>query len=80
MKLVIGCNYHTKWQSNKAMRFVLKEIIGDEAILYTRGTNKTFKTNINDLIFIDTNFNNQKARSINRENSLNKTKTHEIIY
>lgn len=51
-KIVIGCNYHTKWQSHKAMRFVLKEINGNTAILTTRTTGKTFKTNISDLIFI----------------------------
>ena len=24
--IVIGCNYHTTWQSNKSMRFVLSEV------------------------------------------------------
>lgn len=61
MKLVIGCNYHTTWQSNKSMRFVLVEIKGDRARLQTRNTKKDFWTNISDLIFIETKHNKQKA-------------------
>jgi len=57
----IGCNYHTKWQANKAMRFVLKEIKGDRACLATRTTQKNFWTNVSDLIFITTNHNIEKA-------------------
>lgn len=60
-KLVIGCNYHTKWQSHKAMRFVLVEIKGIRARLQTRNTQKDFWTNVEDLIFIDTEHNNKKA-------------------
>lgn len=40
--IIIGCNYHTTWQSHKAMRFVLAEIKGDKARLYTRRTKKIF--------------------------------------
>ena len=29
----IGCNYHTTWQSDKSMRFVLVEVNGDKAKL-----------------------------------------------
>jgi len=50
--LIPGCNYHTKWQSHPAMRFVLKEIKGTKAILFTRKTRKEFETNVEDLIFI----------------------------
>lgn len=64
MKLVIGCNYHTTWQSNKAMRFVLVEIKGDKARLQTRNTKKDFWTNTNDLIFIETKHNKQKANNL----------------
>jgi hypothetical protein len=62
--LIIGCNYHTKWQSHKAMRFVLKEIKGDKARLVTRTTNKSFWTNVSDLIFIGTKHNKSKADNI----------------
>jgi len=50
-KIVIGCNYHTKWQSNKSMRFVLLEVNGDKALLGTRTTKKKFWTNMSDLVF-----------------------------
>lgn len=63
-KIVIGCNYHTTWQSNKAMRFVLTEIKGDKARLTTRNTGKSFWTNISDLIFIDTDHNKEKAKKL----------------
>jgi hypothetical protein len=63
-KLVIGCNYHTTWQSNKAMRFVLAEIKGNKARLKTRRTNKDFWTPISDLIFIDTPYNHSKAKAL----------------
>ena len=62
--IVVGCNYHTKWQSNKAMRFVLKEIKGDKARLATRITNKDFWTNVTDLIFIETKHNKEKAQNL----------------
>ena len=61
--LIIGCNYHTKWQKHKAMRFVLKEIKGDKARLITRNTKKDFWTNISDLIFVMTKHNIDKAKS-----------------
>jgi len=60
-KLVIGCNYHTTWQKDKAMRFVLKEIDGKRARLVTRVSKKDFWTNVEDLIFIETKHNKQKA-------------------
>lgn len=65
-KLVIGCNYHTKWQSNKAMRFVLAEIKDDKARLYTRRTKRSFWTNVSDLIFIETDHNKSKAERLNK--------------
>lgn len=69
-KLIIGCNYHTKWQSNKSMRFVLKEIQGDKVRLITRRTNKNFWTKASDLIFIETDHNKDKAKKIlSKENS-----------
>ena len=60
-KLVVGCNYHTVWQSKKSMRFVLVELKGDRARLQTRNTGKDFWTNVSDLVFIETDYNKQKA-------------------
>ena len=62
--IIVGCNYHTKWQNDARMRFVLKEIKDGRARLVTRHTNKNFWTNISDLIFIQTNYNKQKALEI----------------
>ena len=66
----IGCNYHTKWQKNKAMRFVLKEIKGDKARLVTRRSRADFWTNVSDLIFIETKYNKSKANKL--KNATNK--------
>lgn len=65
-KLVIGCNYHTKWQKNKAMRFVLKEVKGNKARLVTRTTNRDFWTDISDLIFITSKHNISKAEKLSK--------------
>lgn len=62
--IIIGCNYHLKWQSNPSMRFVLGDILGEKAMLYTRKTKKVFWTNISDLIFIMSNHNIKKAIKI----------------
>ena len=59
--IVIGCNYHTTWQSSKSMRFVLTEVKDDKAKLETRSSRKSFWTNIDDLIFIPTKWNNKKS-------------------
>lgn len=63
MLLVIGCNYHTSWQVEKSMRFVLHSLNEKEGtcVLKTRRTKKTFSTKISDLIFINTGYNKQKA-------------------
>ena len=58
-KLIVGCNYHTTWQSHSAMRFVLIEIKGDKARLKTRASKKDFWTDVKDLIFIRDNKNTQ---------------------
>ena len=63
-KLIIGCNYHTTWQSHSAMRFVLVEIKGDKARLKTRASKKDFWTDVKDLIFIDTNYNRNKGKRL----------------
>lgn len=63
-KLVIGCNYHTTWQKQKSMRFVLVEVKGSRARLKTRRTGKDFWTNISDLIFIETDYNKAKAERL----------------
>lgn len=62
--LIIGCNYHTKWQKNKAMRFVLAEIKGEKARLITRKSKRDFWTNVSDLIFIETDYNKLKANKL----------------
>ena len=67
--LVIGYNYHTKWQKYSSMRFVLKEIKDDKARLITRNTGKDFWTNVSDLIFIISKHNIEKAKGIIVNNS-----------
>lgn len=67
-KIIVGCNYHTKWQSNKSMRFVLKEVKGDKALLITRRTNRSFWTNISDLVFIESPHNIKKGELLSMEN------------
>jgi hypothetical protein len=64
MELVIGCNYHTTWQSDSRMRFILKEIKGDKARLATRVSKKDFWTDVKDLIFIETSYNKNKAERL----------------
>jgi hypothetical protein len=60
--VIIGCNYHTTWQSKKGMRFFLTEINGNYATLQTRETRRKFKTRVKDLIFINTRYNLEKAK------------------
>jgi len=72
-KIVIGCNYHTKWQSNKSMRFVLVDVKDGKARLKTRNTNKDFWTSVSDLIFIETTHNKNKANILNLSHPLNQT-------
>lgn len=69
-RLVCGCNYHTKWQTNKGMRFVLKSYGNGIATLYTRTTRKEFTTRVEDLIFIETPHNIQKADKIEANTKL----------
>lgn len=63
-KIVIGCNYHTTWQNNKKMRFVLINVEGAKATLATRTTGKEFKTKLDDLIFITSDHNFNKAKRL----------------
>ncbi len=65
MKLVKGCNYHTTWQANNAMRFVLIDYNSTSAILATTKTRKLFTTQLADLIFIASDSNVSKAKRIN---------------
>ena len=67
--IVIGCNYHTTWQSHPAMRFVLKEVQGEQARLITRNTKKNFWTPVSTLIFIMSSHNIRKAKNILKERS-----------
>jgi hypothetical protein len=68
-QIVVGCNYHTKWQSKKGMRFVLVEVKGDKARLQTRNSRKDFWTNLSDLIFIETDYNIAKAKVLTAPDS-----------
>ena len=78
-RLVVGCNYHTTWQVDKAMRFVLTKLRGSRARLETRRTKKKFWTDISDLIFITSNCNIKKAHKIQRQNMENLTKINNLI-
>jgi len=49
------------------MRFVLVEVKWDKALLRTRLTGSNFWTNIDDLIFIGTEYNKRKSKLDNRE-------------
>ena len=77
IKLIIGCNYHTKWQSEKSMRFVLVESKGDKARLQTRVSKKDFWTNVSDLIFINTKYNKDKAIRLSK-NDYNCSKNKDV--
>ncbi len=65
-RLIIGCNYHTRWQSNKSMRFVLSGLSDDKKLaqLRTRTTGKVFWTSVEELIFINSLHNKQKAEKL----------------
>ena len=65
-ELIIGCNYRTKWQAKKGMRFVLCEIKDGRARLCTRTTRKCFWTDIADLEFIPSPHNIEKALETKR--------------
>lgn len=69
--IVAGCNYHTTWQSNPKMRFVLKSVVGNKATLITRTTGKTIVTDVNSLIFIMTEHNKSKAIKMYNDNKNN---------
>jgi hypothetical protein len=66
-KIVVGCNYHTSWQNNPSMRFVLLEIYGNKARLATRTTRKDFWTNVDDLIFIQSKHNERKGKRLMKQ-------------
>ena len=68
--IIIGCNYHTKWQAKKSMRFVLKEVKGDKARLVTMITKKDFWTDLKDLVFIHSRHNSDKAQKILNDKSI----------
>lgn len=72
--IVVGCNYHVRWQSHKAMRFVLAEVKGDKAKLVTKTTKKEFWAEVSHLIFIRSNHNLRKARAILFKEMIEKSK------
>jgi hypothetical protein len=65
-KIQIGCNYHTTWQKNKAMRFVLVDVKADKVKLETRTTKRSFWTDIKDIVFIDTYVNRKKFKEFHK--------------
>jgi hypothetical protein len=67
--LIIGCNYHTKWQPDKRMRFILKSVSGETATITTRYGKKNIETNVSDLIFIMTDHNKAKAIRLTKDNN-----------
>ena len=71
-RLVVGCNYHTTWQSHKAMRFELTALYPsiNKAKLETRTTGKSFFTSIDDLIFIESDHNIKKADRLEGRNEI----------
>ena len=64
--IIVGCNYHTTWQSKPGMRFVLRELNGPKALLITRQSRKKFWTDTKDLIFIKTKHNFEKAKRLTK--------------
>ena len=70
-RIEIGCNYHTTWQSHKAMRFMLVEVKGDKARLRSKRNGKDFWTNTKDLIFITSEYNKLKATENKTSSSQN---------
>lgn len=64
MEYIIWCNYHTKRQSKKGMRFILLKIEWERALIGTRGTLKLLWTSISDLIFVNSEHNIEKANRI----------------
>lgn len=58
--ICVGCNYHTTWQTNKDMRFVLNKVEGNSCWLRTRTTGKHFTTLTKELKFIQTKHNYAK--------------------
>lgn len=75
----IGCNYHTTWQTDKAMRFILVRIEGSTAWLRTRVTKKYFPTDISTLIFIESEHNKRKA-GIRKVNFKNESETKRVSH
>lgn len=68
--IVLGCNYHTTWQSHKQMRFVLDDVENNKASILTRTSHKRFTTSIDDLIFITSGHNTRKAKDLLGVNKL----------
>jgi len=67
-ELIIGCAYHTVWQSNKGYQFILAEVKGEKALLRTKNIKKEpFWTNASDLIFINTPHDLHKAKQLTAE-------------
>lgn len=62
--IVVGCNYHTTWQQYPGMRFVLLDFKDNQALLYTRTTKKKFWTKLDNLKFIMSDHNINKAKRI----------------
>lgn len=64
---IIGREYYCTWQRLKYAKFVLKEIIGDIAVMYTRDYSKTFNTKLSDLRDTNENMMNDVFREAAKE-------------
>jgi len=65
-RYVPGCNYHTTWQKESGMRFVLAKLDWSRGMaqLRTRVSGRLFWTKIDDLIFIQSAYNIKKANML----------------
>lgn len=71
-KIVLGCNYHFRGQSQATMRFVLTEVKGKRARLQTRVTKSDFWVDLDKLVFITSEHNLRKASKLRDHRPPNK--------
>ena len=69
--IVLGCQYRTDWQHDKTLNFIIVDFkIRNNKIksvkLMSRGSKKTFWTNTNQLLFVNTISNGNKFNAIHR--------------
>lgn len=59
---IIGREYYCTWQTNTYSKFILKDIIGDTAIMFTKDHSREFRTNLKDLRDTHKNMKNEQFR------------------